>query len=176
MNELAGLTDEARKLALDRFRLLQPHLEQNQSLQTVARAVGIPYRTAHRWVSQYRHFGLVALTRKTREDRGERRAASTRLREVIEGLALEKPPLPIAALYRQVRRRLGWSRPAAKDVSAAVGRISRCNNRRRSGAWCPRAIRPPLTLHGYSELILPPFVGSSHGLFVPPLKRDKPAK
>jgi hypothetical protein len=32
MDQLAGLTEEARKLALDRFRLIQPHLEQNQSL------------------------------------------------------------------------------------------------------------------------------------------------
>jgi putative transposase len=104
MEELAGFTEEARKLALDRFCLIQPHLEKNQSLQFVARAAGIPYRTAHRWVAQYRLFGLAALTRKRREDRGERRAVSAKLKEVIEGLALQKPPLPIAALYRQVQR------------------------------------------------------------------------
>jgi hypothetical protein len=32
MDELAGLSEDDRKLALDRFRLLQPHLEQNRSL------------------------------------------------------------------------------------------------------------------------------------------------
>ena len=73
MGHLAGLTEEARKLALDRFRLIQPHLEQSRSLQSVARAAGIPYRTAQRWVAQYRLFGLAALVRKKREDRGERR-------------------------------------------------------------------------------------------------------
>jgi len=52
MDQLAGLSEEARKLALDRFRLLQPNLEQNQSLQSVARAAGIPYRTAHRWLAE----------------------------------------------------------------------------------------------------------------------------
>jgi putative transposase len=30
MDQLAGLPEDVRKLALDRFRLLQPHLEQNQ--------------------------------------------------------------------------------------------------------------------------------------------------
>jgi hypothetical protein len=35
-DELAGLSEEARRLALDRFRILQPHLEQSQSLQSVA--------------------------------------------------------------------------------------------------------------------------------------------
>lgn len=53
MDELAGLTEEARKLALDRFRLLQPPLEQNQPLQTVARAAGItvPNRALMGWHS-----------------------------------------------------------------------------------------------------------------------------
>jgi putative transposase len=104
MDHLAALPEEARKLALDRFRLIQPHLEQAQSLLSVARAAGISYRTAYRWVEQYRRFGLAALARKQREDRGRRRAVSQKLKEIIEGLALQKPPLPIAALYRQVRR------------------------------------------------------------------------
>jgi putative transposase len=102
MDELAGLPEEARRLALDRFRLLQPHLEQNEPLTSVAKAAGIPYRTAHRLVSQYRRHGLAALVRKKRLDRGQRRVVSISLKEAIEGLALKKPPLPIAALYRQV--------------------------------------------------------------------------
>jgi putative transposase len=73
-------------------------------LQSVARAAGIPYRTAQRWVAQYRLFGLAALARKKREDQGERRAVSTKMKEPVEGLALQKPPLPVAALYRQVVR------------------------------------------------------------------------
>jgi hypothetical protein len=36
MDELAGLPEEARNLAMERFRLLQPHLEQNESLISVA--------------------------------------------------------------------------------------------------------------------------------------------
>jgi len=102
MDELAGLPEEARRLALDRFRLLQPHLEQNEPLTSVAKAAGIPYRTAHRLVSQYRRHGLAALVRKKRLDRGQRRVVSISLKEAIEGLALKKPPLPITALYRQV--------------------------------------------------------------------------
>jgi putative transposase len=104
MDQLAGLPEDVRKLALDRFRLLQPHLEQNQSLQSIARSAGIPYRTAHRWLALYRESGLAGLARKARGDRGTRRAISTKLQEAIEGLALQKPPLPISALYRQVQR------------------------------------------------------------------------
>ena len=50
MDELAGLPEEARRLAMERFRLLQPHLEWDEPLTSVARAASIPYRTAHRLV------------------------------------------------------------------------------------------------------------------------------
>lgn len=102
MDELAGLPEETRRLALDRFRLLQPHLEHNEPLTSVAKAAAIPYRTAHRLVSEYRRHGLAPLVRKKRLDRGQRRVVSASLEKAIEGLALKKPPLPIAALYRQV--------------------------------------------------------------------------
>ncbi len=104
MDELAGLTEEARRLAMERFRLLQPHLEQNESLISVAKSAGIPYRTAHRLVSAYRRHGLAALIRKKRTDRGQRRVVSESIKQAIEGLALQKPPLPTATLYRQVHK------------------------------------------------------------------------
>lgn len=104
MDELAGLSEEARTLALDRFRLLQPHLEQNRPLRPVALEAGISFRTAQRWVAQYHRFGLAALARKKRDDSGERRAVSAKIKEAIEGLALQKPPLTITTICRQVRQ------------------------------------------------------------------------
>ena len=52
----------------------------------------------------YRKYGLVGLTRDEREDSGGRRALSPTLKEVVEALALQKPPLSIAALHRQIAR------------------------------------------------------------------------
>lgn len=104
MEQLAGLPESARKLALERFQLLRPYLEENESLQSVAAAADISFRTAQRWVAQYQQFGLAALVRRKRTDIGERRAVSEALCKAIEGLALQTPPLPIAALHRQVRQ------------------------------------------------------------------------
>ncbi len=126
MDPLAGLPDEARKLALERFHLLQPHLEQHQPLRTVALAAGIPYRTAHRWLTQYRLHGLAALARKRRGDHGERRSVSSKIKEAIEGLALQKSPLPIAAVHRQARRLaqdLGETPPSYPVVYDIVRRL-----------------------------------------------------
>jgi hypothetical protein len=52
-------------------------------------------------------YGLVGLTRDEREDREDSRrrcALSSPLKELIEALALQKPPLSIAALHRQIAR------------------------------------------------------------------------
>ena len=104
MRELGEVPEEARELAMSRFRLIQPHLEKNRPLQTVAADGKVPFRTAQRWVSQYRKFGLIALARKTRADRGARRVISPKLKEAIEALALESPPLPVRSIWRQIRQ------------------------------------------------------------------------
>jgi putative transposase len=104
MQELSGVSEAARDLAMSRFRLIQPYLEQKRSLQLVASDAKICFRTAQRWVSQYRKLGLVALVRKSREDRGARRVVSAKIKAAIEGLALERPPLPIRSICRQVRQ------------------------------------------------------------------------
>ena len=76
MDELASLQESAREMAFERFRIIQPHLEQDRSLSLIAMTTNIPYRTIHRWLTRYRRFGLAALARKAREDRGKRRALS----------------------------------------------------------------------------------------------------
>ena len=67
-------------------------------------AAGIPFRTAQRWVSLYWQFGLTALARKRRTDSRQHRNTSAKLKEAIEGIALQKPPIPVAAICRQSRR------------------------------------------------------------------------
>lgn len=103
MRDLASLPAEDRERAAARYQLLVPYLEAGRTLRSVAESAGISLRTAQRWVSRYRRFGLVALARQERSDDGQRRAVSSRLQRVIEGLALEKPPLPISAIYRQIK-------------------------------------------------------------------------
>ena len=104
MDQLAGLPEEIRKLALEWFRIVQPHLEDGRPLKLVATAAKIPFRTAQRWVSLYRQFGLAALARKKRTDNGQHREISAELKRAIEGIALQKPPIPVAAICRQARR------------------------------------------------------------------------
>ena len=91
------------EVAMSRFRVLQPHLEQNKSLRIVAEEAGLAFRTVQRWVAQYRTSGLAALVRKARGDRGGRRVISATIKTTIEGLALESQLIPITSVHRQIK-------------------------------------------------------------------------
>lgn len=97
---LTDLNNEDRAAALERFRRLQPHLEGGVALDELARMEGIPLRTAQRWVSQYRADGLAGLARKPRRD-ADHRHLPLPLVQLIEGLVLRRPRIPIAAVHRQ---------------------------------------------------------------------------
>jgi len=103
VDALSAIPQASRELALQRFELLRPHLEQERPLRVVASEASIPYRTAFRWAQAYRSGGLAALARKGRADEGEQILASSQLIKAIEGLALERPPLPISSIHRQAR-------------------------------------------------------------------------
>lgn len=123
MEELASLLAESREFALRRFELLKPYLDDLRSLRSVVKEAGIPYRTAARWVADYRKGGLAALARKSRSDEGARRLATEPMVHAIEGLALERPPLPISSIYRQVTAiasTLGEGRPSYPVVRRIV--------------------------------------------------------
>lgn len=97
MPALTDLTEQERADALHRFQLIQPFLGGRSTLKAVTQEQNIPYRTARRWVSRYRRFGLVGLVRKRRRDRNQRRM-EPELQLIIEGLALQKAK-PSAAVF-----------------------------------------------------------------------------
>ncbi|HET7888744.1 MAG TPA: leucine zipper domain-containing protein, partial [Bradyrhizobium sp.] len=101
---LTELPERQRERALERYRKLRPHLEQDAPLSGVAREASLPLRTAQRWVSRYRRFGLTGLIRAGRIDHGKRRRVADDLRRLAEGLALERPPLGPSAIYREICR------------------------------------------------------------------------
>ena len=50
MEELSGMSEAVRELAMSRLRLIQPHLEEGRSLNLVAADAKLSFRTAQRWV------------------------------------------------------------------------------------------------------------------------------
>ena len=99
---LSMLSEAARQQAMARFQIIQPFVERGVPLPEVARHHGVARRTARRWVQRYRTGGLVALSRTRRTSRGIPRRVPPDMAQRIEALALQTPPLSVAAIHRQV--------------------------------------------------------------------------
>jgi len=88
--------------ALQRFKVIQPFLENGVPLPELVQGHDMSLRTLRRWVSCYRNKGLEGLSRKTRNDKGAHRQVSSQLLQLIEALTIEKPPRSIATIHRLV--------------------------------------------------------------------------
>jgi putative transposase len=122
---LNSLTDEARSRALARFQAIRPFLEDGIPLAQVAREQGMILRTARRWVNRYRKEGLTGLARKERGDKDKRKLTPT-LQQLIEGMALRKPRMPVATIHREVTeaaKKLGQKPPSYKVVHAVIAKL-----------------------------------------------------
>jgi putative transposase len=117
-----ALTEAQRQLAMERFAVLQPHLEADVPLARAARQAGVPVRTAERWLARYRQRGLVGLARPVRRDAAVRRLPAD-LVALIEGMGLKKPRASAAAIHRRVSdiaTAQGWRLPSYSTVYAIL--------------------------------------------------------
>ncbi len=112
-NRLSTLTEKERAKSFERFRVLQPRIEDQISFTTISNETGVSVSTLKRWMQRYRECGLIGLARKSRSDRGRYRM-NKELQSLIEALALEKPPRSVASIYRQtlqIAQQKGWKYP-----------------------------------------------------------------
>lgn len=122
---VAGLTEEQRRLAMERFAVLRPHIEDDVPLARAARSAGIPVRTAERWLARYRQKGFVGLVRLNRIDADARRLPAD-LVALIEGMGLKKPRASAAAIHRRIgsmAKTQGWPVPSYSTVYAILAEL-----------------------------------------------------
>ena len=118
----AELTDAEQAVAMDRWAVLRPHIEEDIPLTTAAKEAGVALRTAQRWLARYRNDGLVGLARRRRSDRGQRRVPDD-LVALVEGLALTRPRVTVATIARRAAKVAvaeGWPVPSYSTVYAIV--------------------------------------------------------
>ena len=122
---VVALTEAQRQVAMERFAVLQPHLEEDVPLARAARHAGVPVRTAERWLARYRQRGLAGLARPVRRDAAVRRLPAD-LVTLIEGMGLKKPRASAAAIHRRVRdiaTAHGWHMPSYSTVYAILAAL-----------------------------------------------------
>ncbi|MHA7221212.1 Mu transposase C-terminal domain-containing protein [Arthrobacter sp. RHLT1-20] len=88
--------------ALMRWQILCRHVEDGVPLKSLAAHEGIGLRTLQRWHAAHKRDGISGLATSNRGT--TRRRTTAELVALVEGLALVKPPLPIAAIARKANR------------------------------------------------------------------------
>jgi len=119
---LTQFSQRQRGQALDRFGVLRAHVEDKVPLAEIARQHKLPLRTLERWLRGYREHGLAGLVRKPRRNRGQHQLPPE-LQHLIEGLALRRPRLSAAAVWRQaveVANVQNWPAPSYSTVFTIV--------------------------------------------------------
>lgn len=117
---------DADSLALQRFSLLRPHLEDGVSLTVIARTTAVPLGTLRRWTRSYRAEGVAGLQRRGRRDVGSRRSLDEQTTALVQGLALSVPRQSIANIHREVHalvERDGGKPPSYSTVRTIVKAI-----------------------------------------------------
>src|SRR6266487_5743519 len=117
---LTALTSGQRAQALERFTIIRPALEEGISRAQVARTSQIAPSTVQLWIKRYREKGLAGLANNVaRSDKGKSRKLPETAIQLIEGLALQKPPRSMADIHRQVTtiaKEQGWKPPSYDRV------------------------------------------------------------
>jgi putative transposase len=85
---LVALTPAQQVQAMERYEILQPHVEYGAPLPDLARHGDIALRTLERWLAHYRREGLAGLARHRRRDRGQQRGLQPELRRFTEKILL----------------------------------------------------------------------------------------
>lgn len=126
MNSLGNMPEEQRAVALERFRIMRPAIEDSVPLVQIAQEANMSSRTAQRWMAAYKQEGLTGLAKCPRGDRGHCHKLPLQLEKVIEGLALKKPKPSMASVQRQaaeISTRYGWPEPTYRQVRGIIGRL-----------------------------------------------------
>jgi putative transposase len=111
----------ASSKALARFRLLQPHLEQDIPLARIAAECGIAERTLRRWLAAWRTHAIGGLERVRRSDAGVTRRLAPEIEALVRSLATRRPRPTAAAIHRRVQAEATARGLAAPSYSVVAG-------------------------------------------------------
>lgn len=99
---LAQLNDDERDKAYQKYKIIEPYINNEQTLKLVSKHKSISVRTLGLWIKKYREQGLFGLARQSRCDKGLPRQYESLLQKTIEGIYLKKPMLSAASIHKLV--------------------------------------------------------------------------
>lgn len=123
---LTQLSDEERDNACQKYQIIEPYINDEVLLKTIAKNSGIPIRTLGSWIKSYHDHGLAGLVRKSRGDKGLPRQYDAILQKTIEGIYLKKPMLSSANIHTLIKEYCNMNNlkvPSYRSVCRVISNI-----------------------------------------------------
>lgn len=117
----------AKLTPIDKHKLILPIVEREVAAITISESSGIPARTLRRWAKRFSDMGLPGLERSKRDDTGSPRILTGELAGLVQGLALQKPPLSISSIHRKIKVLVERSRSKAPSYGTVYGLVKKMN-------------------------------------------------
>jgi putative transposase len=117
---------DPKDVALERYRTIEPFLKRRTTLEEISKLKKVAVRTLYNWAKAFNLNGLNGLTPKRRADKGQRRASSAEINDLVQGLYLRTPPVTVSAIYRtvsEVCEKNSWRVPSYDVVHDIVSAI-----------------------------------------------------
>lgn len=128
-NEPAPLTsysEEQRKTAVQKFRIIEPYLIGEKKLNTIVGETGFAKRTLHYWIKAYELYGLCGLIRQKRCDANHFKLETEVVSEV-EQLIYQYPKNSLTSIHRKICsicEEKPWQGPSYAQVYAIAKSLS----------------------------------------------------
>jgi len=123
---LSSFTNEERDYIYKKYKIIEPYINKECSLKSIARNRKIPLRTLTSWVQKYKSLGLVALARQSRKDKGVSRSINTNLINIVKALYLEHPSSSCATIHRLILKHCEYGKlvpPSYRSICNIISLI-----------------------------------------------------
>ncbi len=92
-----------KRTSLEKYRIIEPILQNRTSISAVAKYHDIPIRTLQHWKKVFQRDGISSLERKKRSDENKHQVFSESLVELVKAFALQKPPMTVSNIHRRIQ-------------------------------------------------------------------------
>lgn len=123
---LADYTHFQRQEAMKKYKIIEPYIKKQKSVQDISNNKQIPQRTIYFWVKSYNNKGLIGLINKRRKDLDKVRLNKDTI-NYIKNEYLSNKGISIASIHRKTIdwcNQMNYPLPSYKQVYASIKKIS----------------------------------------------------
>ncbi|MGM7692522.1 DDE-type integrase/transposase/recombinase [Staphylococcus saprophyticus] len=125
-NNLADYTHYQRQEAMRKYKIIEPYIKKQQSVQVISNNKQISQRTIYSWVKSYNNQGLIGLINRRRKDLDKAKLNEDTLNYIKNEYLINKG-ISIASIHRKTVdwcNQMNHPTPSYKQVYTSIKKVS----------------------------------------------------